>query len=339
MLKTQRLDALASLVAEQGTLTVDDACRALDISAATARRDFDELSQAGKLRRIRGGAQAITSLRADTLNALNPLNTLPARAALTATTEGFAHPFEAIRATSERATFERATSEHATREQSESHTAESHTAGPQTAESQTAESQTAESQRAKQLIAQTCLTLVHPGDHIGLTGGTTAAALAFALTEWANEHSSLHHNAHSPVLTVVTNALDIAYICAQAPGIRVVMPGGVVNATSLELVGPIGADSLNKFSLDTAFLGVNGFDASGPGTSDEHEANINRVLANRATKAVIIADSTKFGRRSFYTLGGPDLVSTIITDTKIDPAVVDDLQNKGYSVLVSPTTA
>jgi len=54
----RRWNELLELLAAAGQLQVEDAAKALNVSAATVRRDFDELASQQMLTRIRGGAVA-----------------------------------------------------------------------------------------------------------------------------------------------------------------------------------------------------------------------------------------------------------------------------------------
>lgn len=56
MIPTNRQQQILSLLAEQGTVQVDDLSRRLGVSAMTVHRDLDALEQSGKLRKVRGGA-------------------------------------------------------------------------------------------------------------------------------------------------------------------------------------------------------------------------------------------------------------------------------------------
>jgi DeoR family transcriptional regulator of aga operon len=53
-----RWNALLELLAESGRVSVEDAARRLSVSAATIRRDFDQLAQQQMISRTRGGAVA-----------------------------------------------------------------------------------------------------------------------------------------------------------------------------------------------------------------------------------------------------------------------------------------
>lgn len=56
MLKIDRHDKIMRLLKENGSLLVSDACEQLNCSDQTIRRDFQELEEQGRLRRIHGGA-------------------------------------------------------------------------------------------------------------------------------------------------------------------------------------------------------------------------------------------------------------------------------------------
>ena len=58
MSRYRRWNDLLELLAAEGQLQVERAAELLGVSAATVRRDFDELAQQQMLRRIRGGAVA-----------------------------------------------------------------------------------------------------------------------------------------------------------------------------------------------------------------------------------------------------------------------------------------
>lgn len=60
MLEAERHRLIARLVAERSVVSVTDLVELLDASEATVRRDINAMAEAGKLRRIRGGAEALT---------------------------------------------------------------------------------------------------------------------------------------------------------------------------------------------------------------------------------------------------------------------------------------
>lgn len=181
----------------------------------------------------------------------------------------------------------------------------------------------AASMEAKAAIAQASVDRIRPGSVIGLSGGTTTYLVADALRSRDDLLADL---------TVVTNAVDIANKLAVHPGIKVVVCGGVINPSSFELVGSFVDTVLRTLWLDLAFIGVHAFTADGGTTINEDEAHVNRLMAERADRAIVVADSTKYGKRAFARVGGADVFSTIITDADLSAEAQAELTDAGFDL-------
>lgn len=183
----------------------------------------------------------------------------------------------------------------------------------------------------KQRIARAASALVVRGTVVGLCGGTTSTAVADAL----GARRDLMEVSPNPNLTVVTNAVNIAAQLVMRPQIKTVLTGGVVQARSYELVGPYTDIVLERITMDIAFIGVNGIDPLlGATVHDENEASINSLMAQRATRAVLVADSSKIGRRAFATMELP-ATTMIITDGGITAEQRRDFADRGFEVIVA----
>lgn len=181
-------------------------------------------------------------------------------------------------------------------------------------------------------IAHAASALVPRGSVVGLCGGTTSTAVASVL----GSRPDLMEPSPHPNLTVVTNAINIAAQLVMRPQIKTVVTGGVVHARSYELVGPYSDVVLEKITMDIAFIGVNGIDpVVGATVHDEGEASVNSLMARRATRAVVVADSSKIGRTAFATLGGPALLTTLITDDGISAEQRAAFTERGVEVIVA----
>ena len=256
-----RWNELLELLAAEGQLQVERAAEVLGVSAATIRRDFDELASQQMLTRIRGGALA-----------------------------------------------QRVTYDLPLRYKTERHPSE------------------------KQRIASVAAGLVKPGQIAGLNGGTTTTEVARALATRAD----LNSDAQSPALTVVTNALNIATELAVRQHIKIVVTGGVARPQSYELTGPLATGVLEQVALDIAILGVDGIDAvTGATAHHEGEANTNRLMAQRASKVVIAADSSKVGRRAFARICTAREIDVLVTDTGIAAADAARLEEAGVDIAIA----
>jgi len=184
----------------------------------------------------------------------------------------------------------------------------------------------------KQRIAQAAAALVPAGGVVGMNGGTTNTETARAL----GARPDLTGHAEGVALTVVTNALNIAYELAVRPYIKIVVTGGVARSSSYELTGPLATGLLDQLHLDVALLGVDAVDPEwGATTHHEGEAMINQLLADRARTVVVVADSTKLGKRAFARIRPIDRVDVLVTDSEADAELIERFEAAGVRVVIA----
>jgi DeoR family transcriptional regulator of aga operon len=183
----------------------------------------------------------------------------------------------------------------------------------------------------KQRIGTAAAQLVEPAMVVGLTGGTTTTEVARAL---AARPDLAGVGPDGPSLTVVTNALNIANELVVRSRMKIVVTGGVIRPQSYELVGPLATGILRELTLDLAFLGVDAFDATlGAASHHEGEAAMNSLLASRAQRVVVIADSSKLGQHAFARVCPAEKVSVLVTDKDATDAAVAPFMDLGIEVL------
>ncbi|MFD7668649.1 DeoR/GlpR family DNA-binding transcription regulator [Streptomyces sp. NPDC059788] len=188
----------------------------------------------------------------------------------------------------------------------------------------------------KEAVAQAAAKLVERGDVVGLSGGTTTTEIARVLAT----RPEFAEAGPQPHLTIVTNSLNIANELAVRPQIKIVLTGGVAHSRSFELVGPFSELVLQQISVDIAFIGANGIEpVMGATVHDEAEARVNRLMAERARRAVVVADSSKIGRRCFARVGGADVFDTLITDSGVKEATRREFGDRGLRVVAARTAA
>ena len=171
-------------------------------------------------------------------------------------------------------------------------------------------------------IAQAAGQLVRANDTIILDSGTTTAEIA----TWLKERQVRP-------LTVITNALNISLELVDAPGISVIVLGGLLRPLSHSLVGPQAEAMLGDLHADKFFLGVDGFDLeAGPSTPDVLEAQLNSRMVLVAKETVVVADSSKLGRRSVSRIAPTERINGLITDRRAPADFVDALRKRGTQV-------
>jgi DeoR family transcriptional regulator of aga operon len=187
---------------------------------------------------------------------------------------------------------------------------------------------------AKLAIARAVEQLISPGATIGLNGGTTVTEVARALGR--SEH--LRTASGEPGVTIVTNALNIAFESSVREHIKIIVTGGVPRRQSYELIGPLVATSLRDFSLDVAVLGVDGLTPEfGATTLHEGEADASRHIASIAGHVIVAADQTKIGRRTFARICPLAGIDTLITDAPLAPQVQAEFDRAKVNVIVAPS--
>lgn len=174
----------------------------------------------------------------------------------------------------------------------------------------------------KNSIAVFAATLIGDNDSIIIASGTTMLALARCLN--ASNH-----------LTVITPALNVALELSGRSNIDVLQLGGQVRTSSSSVTGPYAEKVLEDVSCGILFLGVDGIDLEiGLSTTSLMEARLNQKMMQAAQITVVLADSSKFGKRGLGKICAIEQVQHIITDEGISPALVKALENKGISVTV-----
>lgn len=185
---------------------------------------------------------------------------------------------------------------------------------------------------AKLAIASAVARLVNFGDVIGLNGGTTTSEVSRELGR--SEH--LIGSGDEPGVTIVTNALNIAFELSIRAHVKIVVTGGVARRQSYELVGPLVGDTINSLALDLAILGVDGLSAEfGATTVHEGEADVSRQLARVAKRVIVVADASKLGKSTFARICELDTLDTLVTDAPVAGAIRDALNRAGVEVLVA----
>lgn len=178
-------------------------------------------------------------------------------------------------------------------------------------------------QAQKDGIGALAASLVQEGDNIIIDSGTTTISLARHLRDANN-------------VTVMTNGLNIAWELADSAGVELLLTGGQLRKQSLSIQGSQAEATLQAYSFDKLFLGVDGLDLQfGVTTHHEAEASLNHKMVERAKKIIVLSDASKFGRVSLHRIVQLDRVDTIITDAGISPEYREGLHKLGIELLIA----
>jgi DeoR family transcriptional regulator, aga operon transcriptional repressor len=175
----------------------------------------------------------------------------------------------------------------------------------------------------KRRIGAAAAALVAPGSTIFLSGGTTTEQVIAHLPEHAR-------------ITVVTNAVNVAYALGRRPGIETIVLGGYLRHSEGTLLGPMAEEAIRGFRLDQALYGCYGLDPEG-GLSGASlaEAAMDRVVLDAVDRLTVLADSSKFAQRGPVRLADVTRITTLVTDRDAPGESVRRLKQHGVEVTVA----
>ena len=179
----------------------------------------------------------------------------------------------------------------------------------------------------KQAIARAAAEMIGDGEAIALDASTTAYYLALELRGKRE-------------LVVVTNGILVAASLADAPGINVLVTGGMLRLSAMSLVGDLGADLLRATRINKGFLGARGLSIErGLMDLNPDEVRIKQEMADACEQVIGILDGTKWHRSALLTFVATDDVDAIVTDSSAPEDQVNAWREQGKDVVVAEVNA
>jgi DeoR family fructose operon transcriptional repressor len=178
---------------------------------------------------------------------------------------------------------------------------------------------------AKDTIGALAASLIPDGSSLLINAGTTT----LALTRHLHDHRDL---------TIITNSLTIPTEIAPRIFRDLYVFGGMVRLSAQATVGPVAFPLTTPGEIDIrcdfALIAVGavshdrGFTTSNPG-----EAAMMREMMARAEVVIVLADSTKFGRRLFAQVAELGRADRLVTDALPPEDLSAALHSAGVEVL------
>lgn len=179
-----------------------------------------------------------------------------------------------------------------------------------------------ENQESKMQIALLASNYIEEGQSVALDSGTTAFELARVIKRRFSR------------LTVVTNSLAIANELADAPGITLILTGGVYRAEEAAFTSDIAALIFARLSINTFFLTTCGISTEcGVTYQRMDEIIVQEKMMDASNKTICIADNSKLGVNSLIKMCDIGRISMIITDSKAQSAQMAPFIKAGISVV------
>jgi len=172
----------------------------------------------------------------------------------------------------------------------------------------------------KRRIAVAAATLIADGETIFLSSGTTVMEVAYLLRCRRD-------------LTVFTNSLLVATVLADAPGVEVILLGGMVRSSERSLVGTLTMRSLAELRAIKVIFGIRAIDLEQGLTNNSFEESVvDREILRVASEMILVADYTKFGRVSTVFVAPIEAIDVLVTDAAAPADMVAALRVAGVDV-------
>ncbi|MDQ8706109.1 DeoR/GlpR family DNA-binding transcription regulator [Streptomyces sp. LHD-70] len=178
---------------------------------------------------------------------------------------------------------------------------------------------------AKRLIAARAVELIDPGSSLFFYSGTTVARVA----------ASLPKDLHS-TLTIATNSLPVIEEVSTWQDPHLVAVGGTYLPSYMTFVGPQAVQAVEGMNTSVAVIGCDGLSADG-GLTTPHQlvAEIGATIARQAARTIVVADSSKIGKRGFTQIAPISAVNVLVTDAGADEKELDRLREAGIDIVIA----
>lgn len=133
--------------------------------------------------------------------------------------------------------------------------------------------------------------------------------------------------------TVITSSVKVSLTLSYKSNIEIIQLGGSLRKSSASVIGPHAEGLLNDLTCNKLFIGADGIDLDfGLTTSNLDEAYLNKFMIRAAQQVIVLADSSKFGKRGFGKICNFDQIHRIITDKEAPTTMVKLIREKGIEV-------
>jgi DeoR family transcriptional regulator, glycerol-3-phosphate regulon repressor len=175
---------------------------------------------------------------------------------------------------------------------------------------------------AKIAIARKATEIVSDGDSMIIDTGSTTTFFARELRRKRN-------------LTVVTNSTEIARLLVTVKGNRVFLAGGEMSPDDGAAYGSNTVDFVSRFNLKFAFLAISALSVEhGPTDASLEESDFARIAIRTADIAIVLCDSSKFGKSSMVKVCPLEQIDTVISERAPDLQLQELIASKEVELLV-----
>ncbi|OOF71491.1 glucitol operon DNA-binding transcriptional repressor SrlR [Rodentibacter caecimuris] len=175
----------------------------------------------------------------------------------------------------------------------------------------------------KRKIAKVAVSLLKDGDSMIIDSGSTVLQMIPFLGKLDN-------------LTIMTNSLHIINsLVVLENNHELLMCGGTYRSRSASFHGILAESTFDKFHFDKLFIGTDGFDLELGLTTFNEVHGVSKAMTGAAKEIIVLADSSKFGRRSPNMVCPLEKIDVVITDSGLDEQTHQALLARNIKVIIA----
>jgi DeoR/GlpR family transcriptional regulator of sugar metabolism len=175
----------------------------------------------------------------------------------------------------------------------------------------------------KESLALAALQFVEPGQALILDDSTTVLRLA-------------RHLPRKAPLTVITSTLTLMNELRGASGLTIVGVGGQYYNWCSAFMGPLAVQAIRGLHADILFMSTSAIINDVAFHQHPEIVETKRAMFDAASRRVLLADHTKFGKQALYSVAPLPGFDAVIVDSQTPAREVDRMRSAGINVLVAP---
>jgi DeoR family ulaG and ulaABCDEF operon transcriptional repressor len=174
----------------------------------------------------------------------------------------------------------------------------------------------------KQAIANAAAELCEDGESIIINGGSTTFNMVYPLA--------------TRRLQILTNSMPIAQYLLYNSKNTITLPGGTIYREQDIILSPFENDISRHFHARRMFMGAQAIGPLGIMEADPQIIQAEQRLIEQTDELIVLADSSKFDKRSGLIITSLERVHTVITDENISDSAAAMLEKAEVQVIAAP---
>lgn len=176
---------------------------------------------------------------------------------------------------------------------------------------------------AKQKIAEKAVEMIQTDDSIMIASGSTITVFAESLKPKGR-------------LNVVSISVNISAHLGDIPGITVMQVGGILYGNTLSVLGAEASNTIENIFCSKVFFGVDGIDLDyGITCGTGEEASITYKMMQSSQNSIVLADSSKIGKRGFARICELSEIDILITDSGLPMETRRRIEEMGVKLIIA----